>query len=99
MLDENLKIVVSGLLHDVGKIVYRTGDGRQHSLTGMEFLRDEAGIHDKDILDAVRYHHGAELGGAHISQVSSRSAAQEDGPRRSAGPQDRQGLLRLQQIM
>ena len=31
-------------------------------------------------------------------QVSSRSAAEEDGPRRSAGPQVWQGLLRLQQV-
>ena len=70
MQDESLKIVVSGLMHDIGKIVYRTGDGRQHSLTGMEFLRDEAGIHDKSILEAVRYHHGAELRGAHIPNDS-----------------------------
>ena len=44
-------------------------------------------------------HHGDPLQRDRRSQVSSRSAAEEDGARRPAGQEVRQGLLRLQQVI
>ena len=49
------------LLHDIGKVVYRSGDGRNHSQSGYEYLKNEADIHDVKILNCVRYHHGVYL--------------------------------------
>ena len=46
----------------------------------------------------VNGYHGDPLQRDRRRQVSSCPAAEEDGPRRPAGPQVRQGLLRLQQV-
>ena len=55
-----------GLLHDVGKIAYRSGGPRQnHSRRGFDFLRDcwsgsdgsELSAERKSVLDCVLYHH------------------------------------------
>lgn len=61
MTDKQIKILVGSLLHDIGKAVYRSGDGRNHSESGYHYLKDEAGIQDREILNCVRYHHGASL--------------------------------------
>lgn len=51
MNEKELKITMSSLLHDIGKVIYREGgDVRRHSLSGYDYLKDEAGITDKDIL-------------------------------------------------
>ena len=70
MNDRQLKIAIGGMLHDIGKVIYRGFDGRNHSLSGYEFLKDEIGIKDKEILDQVRYHHGAMLKEAGLPEDS-----------------------------
>jgi len=70
MTEQEVKLVVGGLLHDVGKVIYRTGDGRKHSISGCDFLKDEAGLEDKMILDSVRYHHSDALKSAQIDRDS-----------------------------
>lgn len=65
-----LKLEIESLLHDIGKIVYRSGDGRNHSQSGFEYLRQDAGISDREILDCVRFHHGARLKTADLEQDS-----------------------------
>ncbi len=67
MTDRQIKLVIGSLLHDIGKIVYRSGDGRNHSQSGYDYLKDEANIHDEEILKCVRYHHGSHLKHANIS--------------------------------
>lgn len=67
MTDRELKLITGALLHDIGKVIYRGGDGRKHSISGYEFLKDEAGITDGEVLDAVRYHHGEALAKANIN--------------------------------
>lgn len=63
MTEKEMSLVMGGLLHDIGKILYRQGgDKRKHSQIGYEFLRDTAGIENRDILDCVRYHHKDEIG-------------------------------------
>lgn len=67
MDDRHLKIAVGCMLHDIGKVLYRGNDERNHSLSGYEFLRDEIGITDLEILNQLRYHHAALLKDADIS--------------------------------
>ncbi|MDO4296706.1 MAG: type III-A CRISPR-associated protein Cas10/Csm1 [bacterium] len=67
MTDTQIKIIVGSLLHDIGKVVYRGGDGRNHSESGYQYLKDEVGIQDKEVLNCVRYHHGANLKTAHLN--------------------------------
>lgn len=64
MDDRQIKLVIGSLLHDIGKVVYRSGDGNNHSTSGYEFLQNLQITVDKEILDCVRYHHGAWLKGA-----------------------------------
>lgn len=71
MTEKEMSLVMGGLLHDIGKVLYRQGgEKRKHSQIGYEFLRDEGGIDNQDILDCVRYHHKDEMGKAALSADS-----------------------------
>lgn len=74
MTDIEMKLILGGLLHDIGKAVYRQGtDRRKHSCSGYEFLKKEVGWKDdeqKDILEAVLYHHADMLKSAEIEKNS-----------------------------
>ena len=50
------------LLHDVGKLCYRAGEGGKHSASGYAFLKAVwEGRDYGEALDCVRWHHAAEL--------------------------------------
>ncbi len=66
MQDRQIKLAIGSLLHDIGKVVYRAGDSRQHSASGSDFLKETRSDFDRDILNCVRYHHAANLKGASI---------------------------------
>ena len=68
MTDSQIKLVIGSLLHDIGKVVYRSGNGKNHSESGAEYLLEEAGIKDPVILNCVRYHHGNHLKNASIRE-------------------------------
>ncbi len=71
MDDREVKLVFGCLLHDVGKVVYRQGgDKRNHSQSGYDFLKDEVGIEECDVLDGIRYHHANALKSAAIADDS-----------------------------
>lgn len=70
MREENIKLSIGALLHDIGKILYRYNDGRNHSKSGWEYLRDEIKLEDSDILEQVRYHHAVYLKQAQIKDNS-----------------------------
>ena len=70
MTEQEVKVAIGGLLHDVGKVIYRTGDGRKHSKSGYDYLKDEVGITDKQILECVLYHHADALKNAAIENDS-----------------------------
>ena len=69
MDNKQLKVAAGGLLHDIGKILYRYNDGRSHSRSGYDFLK-ENNVTDKDILDQVLFHHAKDLRNADISDDS-----------------------------
>ncbi len=66
MDDRQIKLIIGSLLHDIGKVSYRAGDGRNHSQSGYDFLKEASLKLDSDILNCVRYHHGSNLRGASI---------------------------------
>ena len=66
MDDLQCKVAIGAMLHDIGKVLYRSSDGRNHSRSGHDFLRDEIGLKDKDILDQVLYHHASLLKGSSV---------------------------------
>lgn len=69
MTDREVKLVIGGLLHDIGKVIYRQGnDKRRHSQSGYDFLKDEIPSQgcDREILDCVRYHHADAVKGASL---------------------------------
>ena len=70
MRERDTKVIIGALVHDIGKPLNRYNDGRSHSKSGYEFLKDEVGITDKEILNQIRYHHGRELAGAKIEDDS-----------------------------
>lgn len=61
-MDEKIKkLVLGGLLHDIGKIVQRSEHDfsrKTHSRWGAEYLISN-GIHDEEILAQVLYHHNS----------------------------------------
>ncbi len=71
MTDKELKVTIGGLLHDIGKVIYREGnEKRTHSQIGFEYLKENIGIEDRDILECVKYHHGKALSNSSISDDS-----------------------------
>ena len=50
LTDRQIKLIVGSLLHDIGKVVYRSGDGRNHSASGCDYLKNDAKITDQEIL-------------------------------------------------
>ena len=44
MTKEHVDLILGSLLHDVGKVVFRTGERKNHSQSGFEYLRDEIGL-------------------------------------------------------
>ena len=70
MTEENVKLVIGALLHDIGKLLYRYNDGRNHSRSGYEYLKDVIHISNKEILEQVLYHHASLLKGAKIENDS-----------------------------
>lgn len=68
LTDRQIKLIVGSLLHDIGKVVYRSGDGRNHSASGCDYLKNDAKITDQEILHCVRYHHGKYLSNADIKE-------------------------------
>ena len=64
------KVAIGALLHDIGKVLSQSADGGNHSRSGYEFLRDEVGLRDDDILAQVLYHHAAPLQGSGVANDS-----------------------------
>lgn len=62
--------MIGSLLHDIGKVIYRTGSHDNHSSSGYSYLKEEIGIDDFDILESVLYHHASMLRSANISKKS-----------------------------
>ncbi len=70
MTEEKIQLIIGGLLHDIGKVIYRQGDTRKHSISGYDFLKNEVHLESKNVLEAVKYHHGSELKGADVFKDS-----------------------------
>ena len=70
MNEQQLRITIGGLLHDIGKGLYRASDSGDHGHSGYVFLKDEVGINDQEILDQVRFHHAAVLKDADLPSDS-----------------------------
>lgn len=69
MLERDLKVTIGGLLHDIGKVIYRDGlDSRTHSISGYDYLKDEINMKDEDILECVKYHHRQSLKGSNLDE-------------------------------
>jgi len=66
----NVKVVLSALLHDVGKLIQRTQiqDSRPHYQSGHDFIKNYTD--DEDILNSVLLHHKAQIEEAKIAQNS-----------------------------
>ena len=63
-----LELAIGSLLHDIGKICYRANsDGRNHSVSGYEFLKEQ-GIENDAILNQVKLHHARLLSKAEIEK-------------------------------
>ena len=94
MTEQEVKLVIGGLLHDVGKVIYRTGDGRKHSRSGYDYLKEEIGLEDKGILESVLYHHAdalknptiADDSNAYVTYIADNIASASD--RRENGSDD-----------
>ncbi|MDO5410703.1 MAG: type III-A CRISPR-associated protein Cas10/Csm1 [Lachnospiraceae bacterium] len=71
MTNRDIEITIGSFLHDIGKILYRSGQNGNHSQSGYDFLKNEAHISDEAILNCVRFHHGNHLKGAVLSEDSS----------------------------
>lgn len=67
MKESSLKLAAGSLLHDFGKLLYRYNDGRSHSVSGYDYLKERALLKEhEDILECIKYHHAGLLGKADV---------------------------------
>ncbi len=71
MDDKKIRLIVGSLLHDIGKILYRYNDGRNHSTSGYDFLKENGLVDDTRILNCVKYHHSLMLKNSGVSDDDS----------------------------
>lgn len=57
---QKVKLIIGSILHDIGKVLYRSGDGRKHSISGDEFIK-RLNIEDEEITNSLKYHHKGDL--------------------------------------
>ena len=72
MLNKCEEATIGGLLHDIGKVIYRAGIGSgRHSESGCMWMSEFVDPkRNKDLLDCIKYHHAAELRKAAIAPDS-----------------------------
>ncbi|MDR3258873.1 MAG: HD domain-containing protein, partial [Fusobacteriaceae bacterium] len=72
MNDRKVKVTIGGLLHDIGKIVYRDERSKKnHSYAGKEFIeKNISSLNDKEIIDQIFYHHSDMLSNATLEENS-----------------------------
>ncbi len=70
MQNEKSAVITGALIHDMGKLLFRYNDGRNHSLSGYEYMKDEIGISDEKILEQIEFHHSSYLRNASIKNDS-----------------------------
>ncbi len=62
MRQKTLEVTLGCLLHDVGKLCFRSGENGKHSASGYAFLKAAwPELSAGETLDCVRWHHAAEL--------------------------------------
>lgn len=58
MDNRKIRLLAGSMLHDIGKLLYRYNDGRNHSTSGYDFVKAIPVFSDeKDILNCIKYHH------------------------------------------
>lgn len=67
MGEQQIRLAIGSLLHDIGKVTNRVLDSDALSENGYLFLRESASIDDSEILDCVRYHYSKRLTQANIA--------------------------------
>lgn len=70
MTDMMRIVTIGALLHDIGKAIIRaSGERKTHSQLGADFLRPFCDISEagEAVVRCVRYHHGRDLSGAHLT--------------------------------
>ena len=70
MDERRIKLAIGALLHDFGKLLYRYNDRRSHSVSGHDYLENELGIKEQEVLEQVYYHHENVLKTAKIEKNS-----------------------------
>ncbi|MDT0740574.1 type III-A CRISPR-associated protein Cas10/Csm1 [Staphylococcus chromogenes] len=74
-MDKKTTLMYGALLHDIGKIIYRSNHHSftkgTHSKLGAQFLKQFPEFNQKDILESVAYHHYKELYRAKLSHDSN----------------------------
>ncbi|EGQ2796186.1 type III-A CRISPR-associated protein Cas10/Csm1 [Staphylococcus pseudintermedius] len=73
-MDNKLTLMYGALLHDIGKVIYRSNAHifakGTHSKLGYQFLKQFVEFNDEKLLENVKYHHYKELKNAHIEENS-----------------------------
>ena len=66
---KQIEVILGGLFHGIGKMLYIHNDGINNGEKGYQFIKD-AGIDNESILEQLKFQHYNSLTGASISEDS-----------------------------